>query len=62
MSQMDRDRDPELLKGFFIYYCDSCTQPRIKHDSLQLRCVLSSLLQFLECGQNIMSWFTCQSV
>jgi len=24
---------PEILKGFFIYYCDSYRQPRIKHEN-----------------------------
>jgi len=31
---LDHGPDPGIFKGFFIYYCDSYSQPRIKHDIL----------------------------
>ena len=27
----DHDPDPEIFKAIFIYYCNSCRQPRIKY-------------------------------
>jgi len=29
----DYDHDVGIFKGFFIYYCDSYRQPKIKHNS-----------------------------
>jgi len=50
----DRDRDPGILKGFFIYCCDSYKQRRIKHDNPTLAevCTLARALWFIHNEKN----------